>query len=156
MEVDRAAIEAFLSDRRARWRRVLAATVIVTLVTLWLDYRLTIFAIIALPFPWLMSQRVGAFERELAHIEAYELHLDDDAVTIVSAGEEHVIPLDEIVAVRVASDHLVVVQRTKDPHQPRHFTLPGEAEALRRTARAARGVGLSVVNEGLSSGLSVD
>lgn len=156
MRVERAAIEAFLSVRRARWRRVLAATVLVTLVTLWLDYRLTIFAIIALPFPWLMSQRVRAFERELAGIDAYELRLDDDAVTVISSDEEHVIPFDEIVAVRVANDHLVVVQRTSDPHQPRHFTLPGETKALRHATRTLQSVGLAVVDEGLSSGLSTD
>ena len=156
MEDDGRAIEAFLSDRRARWRRVLATTVIVMLVTLWLDYRLTIFAIIALPFPWLMSQRVRAFERELHRVDAYELRLDDDAVIIVSSEDENVISFDEVVAVRVANDHLVVVQRTRDPHQPRHFTLPGEAEALRRVTRVLRGVGLAVVDEGLSSGLSTD
>ena len=153
MVVDREALDAFLERKRRRGRWVLGVTVAAVALTLWLDYRLTIFAIVALPFPLLVSLQVRAFERELGATSFYELGLEEAAVTIGTSSEVLTIPFDEIVAVRVAPDHLVVVQRTRDPHRPRHFTLPGEQAELRALAKAFRRRGLAVVDEGLSSGL---
>jgi hypothetical protein len=118
------------------------------------EYRLMIFAIIAMAIPLILIINAWRSRRDLWGESFRELVVRDGTLVMRGADGDRELAFHQVTHLRVTPDHLVVVYPGDTAHQVRMWILPGRAEELAAIGERLSAAGVGVTHEpGLGRGL---